>query len=86
MNCKQGDLAVIVNGRSAGSIRVCVERYDGPWQESEYCPGWRLDRPIVGSDGRLWFFRADMHMRPIRDNDGDDESLTWAGKPEVVAA
>jgi hypothetical protein len=29
---------------------------------------------------------ADAGLRPIRDQDGEDETLTWAGKPEQVPA
>lgn len=28
----------------------------------------------------------DRHLRPIRDQDGEDETLTWAGKPSEVTA
>lgn len=28
----------------------------------------------------------DSNLRPIRDQDGEDETLTWAGKPEQVTA
>jgi hypothetical protein len=52
-----------------------------------------LTENVRGRDGRL--FRAgenrwlsefpDEWLRPIRGEDGDDESLTWAGKPEAAA-
>lgn len=83
MNCKQGDLAVLVHsvsGRSLGMIFTCVERYDGPWRYGGDAPGWRLDRP-------LWHgfpYTGDKNLRPLRDNPGADETLTWAGKPAPI--
>lgn len=109
MNCKQGDLAVIVssivpNSPNIGKIVRVV------------CPSNGNKTPIGGKyaevDGKpwvrrtdefLWFVEsesnlhtmtvsgkaitfkygpfADKNLRPLRDNDGEDETLTWAGKP-----
>lgn len=43
-------------------------------------PGWHVNRSIGGQTEV-----ADFRLRPIRDNDGEDETLTWAGKPETAA-
>lgn len=79
MNCKQGDLAVTVN---AGTQKQFIGRvvkvvrssdwYDKSWiTEPELrCPN--TNRPIH------W---RDAHLRPIRDQPGADESLTWCDVP-----
>ena len=72
LNCKQGDLAYIVAGPSFGVPVRCVERYDGPWTDQAtgrrdiYAPGWRLDRPVLSSDGCLYAYRQDRWLRPFR--------------------
>lgn len=84
MNCKPGDLAVIVNAtsqkRHIGKIVRVLERheYAGQW-------GWKTTPELLMHDGR-WIAWLDENLRPIRDNDGEDETLQWAGKPEGVAA
>ena len=45
-----------------------------------------VDRKIISTHGTLINIVPDSFLRPIRDNPGDDETLTWAGKPEHVAA
>ena len=81
MNCKQGDLAVVAKltnqnllphmGRIVRCVRIS-RRDDRCWvTEPELQPGAAV------YDGCL---------RPIRDSDGEDETLTWAGKPEAVPA
>jgi hypothetical protein len=87
MNCKQGDLAIIVKceicPEAIGSIVRCVEFKPGHSGRA----AWVIDREVHSvkvvngfkfSGG--WFL--DACLRPIRDNDGEDETLTWAGKPE----
>lgn len=91
MNCKQGDLAYLVTGPAAGVPVRCVERYDGPWYWSgaegpHFEPGWRLDRKLPNSMGTLTDCRGDRFMRPISPGEGDDETLTWAGKPNETPA
>lgn len=98
MNCKQGDLAIVMssivpNSPNIGKIVRCLEfipanttiRIPG---RVTACDGWLTDVPLVqfnmlgiahGQDN----FAADKFLRPIRDNDGEDETLTWAGKPEA---
>ena len=98
MNCKQGDLAIVVSSivphsPNIGKIVRCLEfipanttiRIPG---RVTACDGWLTDVPLVqfnmlgiahGQDN----FAADKFLRPIRDNDGEDETLTWAGKPEA---
>jgi hypothetical protein len=84
MNCKQGDLAIIVEGLQAGNIVRCVSRYDGPWAGVPYAPGWIVDRHLINRCGRFQNAVGDCALRPIRDNDGEDEMLRIAGKPREV--
>lgn len=86
MNCKPGDLAVVVrsatNPENIGRIVRCVDmtrrRLAGSWEE---CECW-----IVEPDITVYGAIADRCLRPIRPTDGEDETLTWAGKPEQVTA
>mgnify|MGYP006921370785 CR=1 FL=1 len=92
MNCKPGDLAVIVRsqGNNAGRIVQCVRLHisqahdvDGvPLLLTASGPRWVIDRPLPGNLQTV----PDAILRPLRDSDGEDETLTWAGKPESVAA
>jgi hypothetical protein len=99
MNCKPGDLAVMCRGpveeKNVGiMLRVLsLDPRDSTWTFEQ------ASRPVqffIGSrevgafgssaeaGGNAWV--DDRELRPIRDNDGDDETLTWAGKPEHVTA
>lgn len=80
MNCKPGDLAVNVGGlpHCRGRIYVVLRPYDGHVfrRENAWWCDWRGQEVHV----------CDEHLRPIRDQDGEDETLSWAGKPEQVTA
>lgn len=93
MNCKQGDLAIIVKSYAGneGKVVRCVEAvgmelWDMPDGTSELAFTWRMDRALRSFTGRLHDLVRDEHLRPIRPDEGDDETLSWAGKPEKVAA
>lgn len=87
MNCKPGDLAVIVNSedtpKAVGSIVRCIKYEPG----HNGRPAWIIDKNFgdrISDDGRRliignWF--ADFCLRPIRDQDGEDEMIRIAGKP-----
>jgi len=77
MNCKPNDLAVIsYPGNSYdGYIVRCVQFVGG---EHNY---WRIDR-LLPEQAQPWI--ADCILRPIRDQDGEDQTLTWAGKPADI--
>ena len=80
MNCRPGDLAIQISGQKPEYIgRICtvVRVYDGILF-AHYGFAWWID---VG-EGKLMHCR-DAALRPIRDNDGEDETFTWAGKPQV---
>lgn len=81
MNCKEGDLAIVVYSALDGDVgKVCKIlwgfTHDG---QQAWC---------VDPAPREGFGRYDAHMRPIRDNDGEDESLQWAPVPsrELVSS
>lgn len=96
MNCKQGDLAIIVKSYAGneGKVVRCVE-YLGEvgWLsvftgQIEYVPTWGIDVPLPGVEGADWPIPAiaDYQLRPLRPDEGDDETLSWVGKPKKVAA
>ena len=80
MNCKQGDLAVIVKVIPG----IGAEQYIGKIIRCE-----RLFSPLawwLPDDFGCHLAVLDAHLRPIRDNDGEDEMVRIAGKPEQVTA
>jgi hypothetical protein len=81
MNCKPGDLAVIVRARLAppllGRLVKCIAPRDDD--------AWWVDIPLTCPvTGETWFSVYDRALRPIRDQDGEDEILRIAGKPQEV--
>lgn len=81
MNCKQGEMAFIVHGPFVGFVIKCVQRYDGPWFEARYEPGWIIEwdrKPFGAGDGII-----DAFLRPIRDpgEDAKDQTLEWLPSP-----
>lgn len=86
MNCKPGDLAIIVRSEfgNSGKIVTCLRLAsyaevpaDMQWRDF---PVWIVDRNIPGtcsSGPHIW----DDYLRPIRPNDGEDEMIRIAGKP-----
>jgi hypothetical protein len=84
MNCKQGDLAVIVRSVAGneGAVVTCLELVGRPAWYMKELPGpiWRVDRILRGK-----LFNtdkvADIQLRPLRDSDGEDEILRIAGRP-----
>ena len=87
LNCKEGDLAVIVRSTAGneGKIVRCV-RLRGLKPQAypdrvELAPSWEVDRPLVGWNGTVGNNIEDSRLRPIRDDDGEDEMLRIAGVP-----
>ena len=89
MNCKQGDLAVVVRSLAGndGVIVRCIQLMPAGTDDLSVFlgPVWKIDKPLVSNWGDSSPFINDINLRPIRDNDGEDETLTWAGKPEQVS-
>lgn len=82
LNCRKGDIAIYVgvDPMCLGRIFKCVEYF-----EINSIPGWVVDQILIDpSDGLAWPGIQDRALRPIRDQPGDDETLTWAGKPAPV--
>ena len=88
MNCKPGDIAIVVRaGATAENVGKLVEVIE----PSSAYPGWwfvqSLSGYMSGSAGRCIGGSIEDHrLRPLRDSGGDDETLTWAGKPAKVTA
>lgn len=90
MNCKQGDLALMTKGVYARGMIVVCESYVGLRHHrrrdgslTPLRPCWRVSPPIPAWSGKLSDLVADEDLRPIRDNDGEDEILRLAGKPNM---
>jgi len=86
MNCKQGDLAIVVRSvcGNEGKIVRCVSylgRLD--WHLSDgsviWSETWMVDRALPNEWGVLGFQMEDAQLRPIRDpgEDAQDESKAW---------
>ena len=94
MNCKPGDLAVVIRSCAGneGKIVRCIKLVpndtavmpDGSfWTRN----GWITEPELPGwNPGIKAASVPDQNLRPIRDNDGEDESFSWAGKPQGVTA
>jgi len=90
MNCKMNDLAIVVHsalGPSTGLLLHCIRlspasglrNLDGSF---EYGPVWETDSyglALCGNTHNLWM---DADLRPLRDEPGEDETLSWAGLPQ----
>lgn len=105
MNCKPGDLAVIVHPRHYGKLVTVLYaaphgRFTMPdgWTHADVSdrgPSWVIESNGSPFEARLrdgtermtvYAVVGDRWLRPIRPEEGEDESLTWAGKPEQVSA
>lgn len=105
MNCKQGDLAVMVRSRAGneGKIVRCIRLVEPglyPMStgiparlEAALGPWWEVDTPLnhvsisphdLGAHLGLAPYARDCQLRPLRPDEGEDETLTWAGKPNNV--
>ena len=87
MNCKQGDIAVIVRSLAGneGRLVICVELCQRPTWLHKTLPGptWRIDRFL---DGILFptNIASDSQLRPLRDDEGEDEMLRITGRPLLI--
>jgi hypothetical protein len=93
MNCKLNDLAIVVHSamvKSTGLVLHCIRLSSAsglrnPDGSFEYGPVWETDNygvAICGNTHNLWM---DADLRPLRDEPGEDESLSWAGLPQDQA-
>jgi hypothetical protein len=100
MNCKKGDLAIVIRpglkSNNVGRVVECVTFFPAYQSSDMKAPldSWgvrgRLVLPYT-NEGHRWCnergFDAVIdagRLRPIRDNDGEDEMLRIAGKPREV--
>lgn len=88
MNCKKGDMAIVVKSvcGNEGKIVTCLELIDDiQWIKGDLPdgvePGWIIDTELIAYDGSKSNFIKDSALRPIRDQPGEDETLTWAPVP-----
>lgn len=92
MNCKEGDLAVVIRNDygEAGKIVTCI-RLAGQNDLVQHNvrdpaePVWVIDFHLKNSRSRAPLAR-DCSLRPIRDQTGEDESLVWKDVPQKVVA
>lgn len=91
MNCKQGDLAVIVRsscgneGKVVHCIRLFTNTFSLPDGALVSGPTWEVDPPVRGWNGLLIPGVRDALLRPLRDGEGEDEMLRLVGLPNVDA-
>lgn len=84
MNCKKGDLAVIVQSNCApqhiGKIVSCVRLLN-----IENIQYWEIEKTLENPGGIPYWCVADQRLRPIRDpgDDAQDESLQWLPVPST---
>ena len=93
MNCKQGDLAIIVRSFAGneGKIVRCLKFIPSmKWRQKNGPPlvfdSWETDFTTAGWGGDVHNKIQDRQLRPIRPTDGEDEMLRIAGKPERMTA
>jgi len=84
MNCKQGDLAIVIAAvwdmSTIGRVVTCIQHVPKGFETKEQRAAGN-DVWLV-SDGREKWLHGDSRLRPIRDNDGEDETLQWAPVPK----
>lgn len=88
MNCKQGDIALIVRSNSGneGRVLTCLRlaSFAEVRAESLYLwrgPVWVTDAVLSCNDGGTTRLYPDERLKPLRDSDGEDEMLRLAGLP-----
>jgi hypothetical protein len=97
MNCKQGDLAIVVDGSpNAGMMVTCLESLPAGFRrddlppfitqhfEESLGPLWRVDRFLRWGATRIRI-APDRYLMPIRPDSSDLESVEDAGE-ELTAS
>lgn len=85
MNCRPGDLAYVTGCHTHPELNgmymtVVSAVSDVAW----LCSGCEVE--AIAARYGVPPHVLDKYLRPIRDNDGADETMAWAGKPEQVPA
>lgn len=92
MNCKQGDLAIIVKSVAGneGKIVRCVKFHKNLLVNFPNCQKqedvWEIDRKLHSVNNSVSNICVSHWLIPIRDQDGEDEMLKIAGYPNVKEA
>jgi len=92
MNCREGDLAVVVRSDYEQNVGVLVSVIAAHPGLADYWYVVVLGRAEVYREGRLHpagsggvrVRAADSDLRPLRNGEGEDETFTWAGKPQGI--
>lgn len=99
MNCEPGDLALIIRSDSGNIDKIVkvlhlhsnnIRDVDGGFVMDKG-PRWVLDEPLPST---LWMSKSpciiysfpDAYLRPIRNQPGADETLSWCDVPKEVVA
>lgn len=87
MNCKPGDLAVVVKSESGSEGRLvrCL-RFVGKVPGWTGDDRWAIDQVLRSNLGGKSQSVRDSRIRPIRDpgDDAQDETLSWLPAPSTV--
>lgn len=91
LRCKQGDLAVMVrsmagnNGKVFKCIRLATtaEMAGEGFDFKRYGPMWFTDARFNCSWGHTTNLCFDFQIRPLRNDPGQDETLTWKDVPST---
>ncbi len=90
LNCKAGDLAVVVRSFTGNEGRVMrVIRFVGACSMGRTDDWWETDTETTGCFGTTNKLFPDNQLRPIRDNPGNEHWVTEArnklkGKTEIT--
>jgi len=83
MNCKPGEMAIVIGARFDKNVIGCIVEIHEHVPYGVLSYGRRsteLDVWHVSCGNRHWL-HSDSRLRPIRDNHGQDETLRWAPVP-----
>lgn len=90
MNCKPGDLAIVVRTgpKSVGCLGAVIRVTKLGTNPTGRGPAWEYKPTLRNADGEPILWANDSCLRPIRDpgDDAQDESFRWAPAPEKVTA
>lgn len=90
LNCRPGDLAVVIHGKNIGLFVNVIESsvFFGPTYWLVESIG-RAGTSVNPQGHRVVQHKSnieDCRLRPLRDNPGQDETLTWIDVPTGVTA
>ncbi len=82
MRCRVGDLAVVTEIEDAGT-RFLGQILTVTRLSNNYPDAWQTEPRLYAPNGRIYDI-ADGCLRPIRDQPGQDETLTWKALPSPL--